>query len=138
MLKSRNRFERGSRSRSHFKGDGRRSVVETAVGGLLSLENIVLRRHRLPRPLRTLSPARGIRSRPAEVEGEEADEGGAEAEADHAVDDEVDAGVEDEAEDVEAGQDPDGDWRMKPTSRLAIVEMAASNCGRMNNGVDLK
>ena len=43
------------------------------------------------------------------LDAEEADERRPEGESDHAVDDEVDAGVEHEAEDVEAGQDPDGD-----------------------------
>jgi len=72
----------------------------------------VVGRHGLPRSFRALGSACVISSGPAEVEAEEADKCGAEAESDHAVDYKVDAGVEDEAEDIEAGQDPDGNRRM--------------------------
>ena len=71
------------------------------------------------------------------LDAEEADERRPEGESDHAVDDEVDAGVEHEAEDVEAGQDPDGDGRVEPASRLAVVEVASADGRRVNDGVDL-
>jgi hypothetical protein len=100
---------------------------------MLSIQEVVLRRHRHTRPLR----ARGSGRQPP-VDAEEADEGRSEAQPDHAVDDEVDAGVEDETEDVEAGQDPHGHRGVESTSGLAILEVAAANGRRVHDGVDLE
>ncbi len=100
---------------------------------MLSIQEVVLRRHRHARSLW----ARGSGRQPP-VDAEEADEGRSEAQPDHAVDDEVDAGIEDETEDVEAGQDPDGHRGVESTSGLAILEVAAANSRRVHDGVDLE
>ena len=117
---------------SHLKGCDKVSIRH-AGRRLLPIQEVVFGRHCQTRSFR----ARGPRRQPP-VDAEEADEGRPEAEADHAVDDEVDARVEDEAEDVEARQDPHGHGGVESASRLAVVEVTATDRRRVNDGVDLQ